>query len=113
MQQTRLDRLLAFFNDEPGDEFLKYALATEYLRLNDTQKALGFYEDLINNHPAYVGTYYHLGKLYEALNRKPDAVFTYEKGMEVARKANDLHAFSELQGIYRELTGSADEYEDD
>ncbi len=113
MQQTRLDKLLAFFNDEPGDEFLKYALATEYLRLNDTQKALGFYEDLINNHPAYVGTYYHLGKLYEALNRKPDAVFTYEKGMEVARKVNDLHAFSELQGIHRALTGSVDEYEDD
>ena len=113
MQQTRLDKLLAFFNDEPNDEFLKYALATEYLRLNDTPKALEFYEDLMNNHPNYVGTYYHLGKLYEALNRKPDAVFTYEKGMNVAHKANDHHAFAELQGVYRELTGWADEYEDD
>lgn len=113
MQQTRLDKLLAFFNDEPGDEFLKYALATEYLRLNETDKALKFYEDLLNNHPAYVGTYYHLGKLYETLGRKPDAVFTYEKGMEAAQKANDRHAFSELQGVYQALTGQADEYEDD
>ncbi|WP_419802936.1 tetratricopeptide repeat protein [Mucilaginibacter sp.] len=113
MQQTRLDKLLAFFNDEPGDEFLKYALATEYLRLNDTEKALVFYEDLVNNHPAYVGTYYHLGKLYEALNRKPDAVFTYEKGMAVAQQKNDMHAFAELQGVYRELIGYKDEYEDD
>lgn len=113
MQQTRLEKLLAFFNDEPNDEFLKYALATEYLRLNDTAKALEFYENLVSNNPAYVGTYYHLGKLYAALNRKPDAVFTYQKGMEVAQKANDLHAFSELQGVYRELTGWVDEYEDD
>lgn len=113
MQQTRLDKLLTFFHDEPGDEFLKYALATEYLRLNDTEKALSFYEDLLNNHPAYVGTYYHLGKLYETLNRKPDAVFTYEKGMEAAKKANDMHAFSELQGVYQALTGWVDEYEDD
>jgi len=113
MQQTRLDKLLAFFNDEPGDEFLKYALATEYLRLNDTAKALEFYEDLVNNHPAYVGTYYHLGKLYEALGRKTDAVFTYQKGMEVAQRANDQHAYAELLGVYRELTGWVDEYEDD
>lgn len=113
MQQTRLDKLLAFFNDEPDDEFLKYALATEYLRLNDTTKALEFYEDLINNHPAYVGTYYHLGKLYEALHRKTDAIFTYEKGMEIAQKAGDNHAFAELQGVRRELTGYTDEYEDD
>lgn len=113
MQQTRLDKLLAFFIDEPGDEFLKYALATEYLRLNDTAKALVFYEDLVNNHPAYVGTYYHLGKLYEALNRKADAVFTYEKGMAIARQANDNHAFSELQAVHQELTSWKDEYEDD
>ncbi len=113
MEQTRLEKLLAFFYDEPGDEFLKYALATEYLRLNDTVKALGFYEDLMNNHPNYVGTYYHLGKLYEVLGRKPDAVFTYQKGMEAAQKANDKHAFAELQGVYQVLTGWADEYEDD
>ena len=105
MQSNRLEKLLEFLQNEPEDEFLLYALATEYLRLNETDKALEYYENLINNHPDYVGTYYHLGKLYEALDRKPDAISTYEKGMEVAKKKRDNHAFSELQAVYREATG--------
>lgn len=112
MQASRLEKLLEFIKNEPDDEFLKYALATEYLRLNDTGKALAYYEDLVNNHPNYVGTYYHLGKLYEALNRKPDAVSTYEKGMQIARGKRDNHAFAELQSVYNELTGYDDEDDD-
>lgn len=105
MESSRLDKLLEFLQNEPKDEFLQYALATEYLRLNDTGKALQYYENLVNNHPGYVGTYYHLGKLYEALNRKPDAISTYEKGMEIAKQKRDNHAFSELQAVYRAATG--------
>ena len=105
MQQSRLEKLLDFLQNEPEDEFLQYALATEYLRLNETDKALQYYEGLVKNHPGYVGSYYHLGKLYEALNRKNDAVGIYEKGMEIARQKRDNHAFSELQSVYREATG--------
>lgn len=105
MQSSRLEKLLEFLQNEPDDEFLQYALATEYLRLNDTEKALQYYENLVKNHPDYVGTYYHLGKLYEALNRKDDAISTYEKGMETAKRKRDNHAFSELQAVYREATG--------
>jgi tetratricopeptide (TPR) repeat protein len=105
MQSSRLDKLLEFLRNEPEDEFLQYALATEYLRLNETDKALQYYENLVNKHPDYVGTYYHLGKLYEALNRKPDAINTYEKGMEIARQKRDNHAFSELQAVFHEATG--------
>ncbi|MBW4891325.1 tetratricopeptide repeat protein [Mucilaginibacter sp. HMF5004] len=109
---TRLDKLLDFFKDEPNDEFLKYALATEYLRLNETDKSLFYYEDLIKNHPRYVGTYYHLGKLYEALNRKDDAVKTYETGMLIAKDLRDNHALSELQAVYMELKGFDDDDDD-
>ncbi|HTD98222.1 MAG TPA: tetratricopeptide repeat protein [Mucilaginibacter sp.] len=105
MELSRLEKLLEFLKNEPNDEFLQYALATEYLRLNETDKALQYYENLVNNHPDYVGTYYHLGKLYEALNRKPDAISTYEKGMAIAKSKRDNHAFSELQTVYREATG--------
>jgi tetratricopeptide (TPR) repeat protein len=113
MHTSRLEKLLEFIKNEPEDEFLKYALATEYLRLQQTGKALEYYEDLVTNHPAYVGTYYHLGKLYEALNRKEDAISTYEKGMKIAREKRDNHAFAELQGVYNTLTGLYDDDDDD
>ena len=103
MEISRLDKLLEFIKNEPNDEFLKYALATEYLRLNQADKALEYYEDLVNNHPNYTGTYYHLGKLYEALNRKQDAINTYEKGMEIAKAAKDMHTYSDLQNAHEDL----------
>ena len=109
MEISRLDKLLEFYKSEPNDEFLKYALATEYLRLNETDKALHYYEDLINNHPNYTGTYYHLGKLYEALGRKDDAINTYQTGMTITKAKRDNHAFSELQAVYREAIGDDDE----
>src|ERR1700742_1459076 len=109
MDNARLDKLLEFIKNEPNDEFLKYALATEYLRLNQTDNALTYYEDLIQNHPNYTGTYYHLGKLYEALDRKDDAIKTYETGMRITKEKRDNHAFMELQAVYRELIG----YDDD
>ena len=105
MEMNRLEKLLEFIQNEPNDEFLKYALATEYLRLNNTEKALRYYEDLVNNHPNYTGTYYHLGKLYEALNRKQDAIAIYEKGMKITKEKRDNHSFSELQAVYREAIG--------
>lgn len=109
MEVSRLEKLLEFLKNEPNDEFLQYALATEYLRLNDTGNALKYYEGLVNNHPGYVGTYYHLGKLYEALNRKDEAIKTYEKGMEAAQKKRDNHAFAELKAVYQEAAGFDDD----
>lgn len=113
MQTNRLEKLLEFLKNEPEDEFLQYALATEYLRLNETDKALAYYENLVANHPKYVGTYYHLGKLYEALNQLPDALTTYESGIKIARELRDNHALSELQGVYMAARGDVDDDDDD
>jgi hypothetical protein len=54
-----------------------------------------------------------LGKLYEALNRKEDAIRTYEKGMEITKAKRDNHAFSELQAVYRSAAGIEDDDDDD
>ncbi|GAB3926651.1 heme biosynthesis protein HemY [Mucilaginibacter myungsuensis] len=109
MQVDRLTKLLDFLKDEPNDPFLLYALATEYLRLNQGETALSYYEGLVKDHPKYVGTYYHLGKLYEALNRKDDAITTYQTGMKIAREIRDNHALSELQSVYNTAVGFGDD----
>ena len=103
MSINRLEKLQEFLKAEPNDPFLKYALATEYLRLNNHEEALKFYLDLVKNHEDYVGTYYHLGKLYEGLGKKEEAFEIYEKGIEIARKIKDNHALSELLGVYNNL----------
>ena len=103
MSINRLERLLEFLEAEPNDPFLKYALATEYLRLDNAGEALKFYLDLVKNHEDYVGTYYHLGKFYESKGEPEQALEIYEKGIAVAKKIKDQHALSELLGVYNAL----------
>lgn len=111
MQSTRIDKLLKFLESDPNDPFVLYALATEYNSSNDIEKAFDYYNKLVSDHPDYVGTYYHLGKLYEKTEKKEDALVVYQKGMAAARNKRDMHAFSELQGAYNSAAGL--DYEDD
>jgi Tfp pilus assembly protein PilF len=94
----RLAALLDFHRDDPDDPFTRFALAQEYLKGGDTAKALAFFEELVRDHPGYVGTYYHLGKLYEHLGCDEQAAAAYRAGVAAAASAGDLHARAELQG---------------
>ncbi|TKC09361.1 tetratricopeptide repeat protein [Pedobacter frigoris] len=111
MQSTRIEKLLNFLDSDPNDPFVLYALATEYNSSNDIEKAFEYYLKLVAEHPQYVGTYYHLGKLYEKTDSKEKAIEIYQLGMTAARNKRDMHAFSELQGAYNSAAGL--DYEDD
>ncbi len=109
---TRLEQLLAFLAENPSDDFLLFAVAKEHEKAGDDAAALDFFKKLEAAHPAYVGLFYHLGKLYERLKRPGDAVLTYKKGIETARAARDFHAASELQGALLNLGFEEDDDED-
>jgi len=97
MSDDRLAQLRTFYEDDPEDPFTRFALAQEHLKQDNTEKALTFFEELVETDPDYVGTYYHLGKLYEQLGRTDDALDTYEQGIEVAREQKAQKDLSELQ----------------
>lgn len=102
MSTSRLEQLLEFYREDPNDPFVIYALATEYLAI-DTQKALQYYEGLLQWHSYYVGTYYHAANLYAQLGRREDAEKTYQIGIAIATEQNDLKALRELQAAYNEF----------
>ena len=111
MHQNRLQKLLDFIENDPNDPFVLYALATEYNSLNDKDQVFSYYLRLVSDHPTYVGTYYHLGKLYEKNGEQAVAITIYQQGMVAARNKGDMHAFSELQGAFNSASGL--DYEDD
>lgn len=100
---NRLEQLQNFLKQMPNDSFVKFALAKEYEQLNDAEKALHFYNDVRINDPEYVGTYYHLGKLQEALKDVKGALATYKEGIEIAKRIGDRHALSELAEAKMEI----------
>jgi len=109
MQNDRLSKLLDFLEADAADPFVLYAIATEYNALNDEENALHYYLRLTAEHPGYVGTYYHLGKLYERTGAMDKAISTYQAGMMKAQAKRDMHALSELRAAYNEATGFDDE----
>lgn len=111
MQNDRLSKLFEFLASDSNDPFVLYAIATEYNTINDTANAFSYYLKLVEDHPSYVGTYYHLGKLYEKENQIEKAIEIYKLGMLRAKEKRDIHAFSELQGAYNSAAGL--DYEDD
>ncbi len=97
---NRLESLFEFLQKEPNDSFLKYAIATEYLKSGNFELALKYYEDVHYSDPEYVGNYYHLAKLHEQLGNKENAALIYQKGILVAEKLKNAHALSELKSAF-------------
>ena len=87
----------------PGDNFLRHALALEYIKLGKDEDAKELFEAILNDSPDYVGSYYHLGKLLERNGEAAKAIECYETGMKQAKLANDQHAYNELQAAYEDL----------
>ncbi|MBS1780463.1 MAG: hypothetical protein JST70_14130 [Bacteroidetes bacterium] len=99
----RIARLKEFLKDSPNDSFLNHALALEYVKIEDDRAAKDVFEQNLAQHPDYVATYYHLAKLLERLNETKQALDIYERGMAIAKAANDMHSYSELQSAYEDL----------
>ena len=99
----RIEKLKTFLNENPADSFVQHALALEYIKLDQNMPARELFESILAREPEYVGSYYHLAKLLEATGERELALEWYQKGMQAARKANDQHAYGELQSAYEEL----------
>jgi Tfp pilus assembly protein PilF len=100
----RISKLKELLIANPMDSFLQHALALEYIKLGNDEKARILFEKILEKEPGYIGSYYHLAKLLERNNKAEEAIKVYEKGMEEAKKAGDNHSYGELRGAYEELT---------
>ena len=99
----RIQKIKDFLIQQPNDSFLQHALALEYIKLGNDEEARILFEQILTRDPAYIGSYYHLAKLFERNQQHEDAIKVYEKGMEEAKKAGENHAYGELRSAYEEL----------
>jgi len=100
----RIETLKEFLKQDPKDSFLQHALALEYIKAGDDSTAQKLFEEILRREPGYIGSYYHLAKLFERNGDTATAVSWYEKGMEEAKRAGENHAYNELRSAYEELT---------
>jgi Tfp pilus assembly protein PilF len=94
--RQKIRKLAAFLKHNPDDSFTKFALALELLKLNEVSKARVLFESILEQDPAYLGVYYHLGKLYEQTGRLQDAANLFETGIDFARAQGNERTRAEL-----------------
>ncbi len=95
---NHIERLQEFLRESPNDCFLKHALALEYIKAGYDDKAGILFEENLGYDKNYLATYYHLGNLLVRKGQPEAAAAIYRRGMTVAREANDMHSFGELNG---------------
>jgi len=100
----RIAQLNEFLKDSPKDNFLRHALALEYIKISEYARARALFEEILTESPDYIGSYYQLAKLLEQLNEPELAMDWYVKGMEAAKAAKDNRAYGELRAAYEEMS---------
>ena len=102
MAETRLEQLIRFYEEDPGDPFAVYGLALEYQK-SDVKQSERLFDRLLTDFPGYLPTYYHAAKLKASLGLNDNALNIYKQGIDLAKKLNEHKAFQELQSAYNEL----------
>jgi hypothetical protein len=100
---NRLEQLRQFAEDDPKDPFNLYALALEYLK-SDSAEAERIFDRLLQEHELYLPTYYQAATLKEQKGNRSDALDILVKGIDIAKKQNEVKTQRELQGVYDELS---------
>lgn len=101
MQKNRVNELAQMLEENPGDLFLKYALAMEFTSMGNFEKARRYYEDILNADKAYLAAYYQLGKVCELLGDLAGAKKVYTKGILLAAAQGNQRTLHELKAAYQ------------
>ena len=96
----RLERLL----DSPRDgSLLRFSLGLEYLKMEDSKKAIAFFRDAVARDAGYSAAWRALGKTLEAAGQAAEALDAYRKGIAASQKKGDKQAEKEMTVFARRI----------
>jgi Tfp pilus assembly protein PilF len=99
-----LEALLAKGTD---NALLRFGLANEYLKLGQTEQAIGHLRKAVSHDPNYSAAWKRLGKTLADTGRTAEAVTAYESGIRAAEQKGDVQAAKEMRVFLKRLQGSA------
>lgn len=99
MSAERLPQLRQMLAEEPGDHFLRYAIALELKRNGEMEEAIGMLEDLLREQPKHIASYYQLASMLADLDRIDEAAEVCEAGSMQCLVTGDVKARSELLAL--------------
>ena len=108
MENSLLQNLITFYEEDPSDPFNIYALALEYLK-SDSDEAEKYFDKLLVEHPDYLATYYPAAAFFADLEKVEKAEIIYQKGIDLALLNNNTKTHQELLRAYRSFLDELDD----
>ena len=87
----------------PTDAFARYGLAMEYSKAGEVEPALEEFGRLLAAHPDYTAGYFMAAQTLAKAERIPEARKMLLDGIASAKKTDNSHAQSEMEGMLAEL----------
>lgn len=107
MENSLLQNLITFYEEDPSDPFNIYALALEYMK-SDSGQAEKYFDKLLAEHPDYLATYYPAAAFFAELEKVEKAEIIYQKGIDLALLNNNTKTHQELLRAYRSFLDELD-----
>jgi Flp pilus assembly protein TadD len=105
---SRLEKIRQMLLAEPGDVFLRYALAMELDSSGAADESLAAYQSLMRDQPPHVPSFFRASQLLVRLGRFVPARETLEQGIQLALAQDDPHAAAEMNELLASLSESDD-----
>lgn len=93
---SRLEQIRQMLNAEPGDTFLRYALAMELRSQEQFAECLATFAELRQTQPPHVPSFFMSAQVLAELDRIDESRAILRDGIEIARRVGDHHAAGEM-----------------
>ena len=103
MSSSRREKIEAMLVDEPEDQFLRYTLALELEKEEDSARSLELLAGLTKDSSPYVPAFFMAGQQLARLERVNEARSYLRDGIEAARTSGDSHAAGEMSEFLASL----------
>ncbi|MCC6839934.1 MAG: hypothetical protein IT230_07235 [Flavobacteriales bacterium] len=103
MSSPRLAQLHAMLAEEPGDQFLRYAIAMEKKRDGEMEAAAADLRTLVEEDPKYVACYYQFAVILADLGHTAAAMEACKAGALQCLITGDAKARGELLALRNSL----------
>jgi tetratricopeptide (TPR) repeat protein len=101
----RIAMLTEILQQSPNDAFARYGLALEYSNSGQTERAVEEFGKLLAAHPDYTPGFFMCAQTLAKADRVEEAKKMLVDGIASAKRTNNGHALSEMQGMLDELGG--------
>lgn len=105
MTTDRIEKLRRLLEAEPDDAFCLYALAQEYAKHAEQDKAIEHFDRVIALEPENGYAYFHKARSLESLGKQDAARETLQRGLRAVSPSADAKAHREIEEYLQSLGG--------